>query len=240
MSEAVRYAIYLAPSASSVLWQFGSRILGYDAETTSHLPGFELPSMPPIDWFNATARARQYGFHATLKAPFRLAEGFSEKDLIEDLAAFSGMMRDPIKVTLHLEVLDHTQNGGFLALVPEEPYDELHELEASVVKGLDHFRAPLSKQEYAKRQPEKLNQRQLKYLTDYGYPFVLEEFRAHFTLSDRLANADIVRQELQTVMDPMADCFEFRVNELVLFQQPSAASNFRIVARCPFSRGQFQ
>lgn len=41
-----------------------------------------------------TALPRRYGFHGTIKAPFRLAEGHSEAALLRDLMYFSGR-QDP-------------------------------------------------------------------------------------------------------------------------------------------------
>ncbi|MCU0855258.1 MAG: DUF1045 domain-containing protein, partial [Rhodobacteraceae bacterium] len=60
-----------------------------------------------------TATPRRYGFHATLKPPFRLAEGRSAEELraaVAELAAATSAIRG---ARLHLQRL-----GPFLALVP--------------------------------------------------------------------------------------------------------------------------
>jgi 2'-5' RNA ligase len=233
MPDTARYAIYLAPAAKSPLWQFGSSVLCYDAETGLDIPGFRLPSMPQDQWHKATSRARTYGFHATLKAPFRLADHQNEQALIEGLNSFAANQNSLPEKPLHLAVLDETGAGGFLALVPSEPYEALRILEAATVKNLDHFRAPLSKDEIAKRNPAALTKRQAQYLADYGYPYVLEEFRAHFTLSDRLLNAAALKTEINDLLIGHIGKASITVDELVLFKQPSADAKFKIMSRAP-------
>ena len=233
MLEQARYAVYLAPKADTALWQFGSAVLGYDAETGLDVSGFRLPSLPQDQWLKATARARTYGFHATLKAPFRLVDGFDEQALIAGLQAFASTQIAIPEIALQLTVLDETEAGGFLALVPEEPYKSLRDLEAATVKSLDHFRAPLTEDEIRKRNAAGLSTRQAKYLADYGYPYVLDEFRAHFTLSDRLANAALLKTELNDLLIGHVGAAKIVVDELVLFKQPSPDQRFRIIARAP-------
>ena len=115
MPDQARYAIYLAPKPETALWRFGSAVLGYDAATGLDVSGFRLPSLPEEQWLKATARARTYGFHATLKAPFRLDGKYDEQALIEELMAFSATQPALPELPLHLELLDDTAAGGFLA-----------------------------------------------------------------------------------------------------------------------------
>ena len=75
-----RYAIYFFPDPKSLLARFGQAWLGRSVEmaTDAGQPPRELgPGMPPDIWREVTAMPRTYGFHATLKAPFRLAAGES-------------------------------------------------------------------------------------------------------------------------------------------------------------------
>jgi Protein of unknown function (DUF1045) len=233
MPDLARYAIYLAPKPDTALWQFGSKVLGYDAETGLGLTGFRLPSIPQDQWHKATARARTYGFHATLKAPFRLADHQDEQALIEGMNAFAAQHSALPEMPLHLAVLDETEIGGFLALIPAEPYLALRNIEAVTVKELDHFRAPLSQDELAKRNPAALTKRQAQYLADYGYPYVMEEFRAHFTLSDRLPNASLLKHELNDLLFGHVGKVSITIDELVLFKQPAPEARFHILARAP-------
>ena len=80
---AMRYAIYYAPDPASALWLFGSSVLGYDARTGRNVPLLAPAGISLADWEMATTDPRRYGFHATLKAPFRLALGMSEAALLD-------------------------------------------------------------------------------------------------------------------------------------------------------------
>ena len=189
--------------------------------------------MPQDQWHKATSRARTYGFHATLKAPFRLDKNSDEQALIEGLFSFAAAQHALPEIPLHLAVLDETEVGGFLALVPIEPYTPLRNLEVATVKQLDHFRATLSENEITKRNPASLTGRQAQYLADYGYPYVLEEFRAHFTLSDRLPNAFALKNELNDLLIGHVGAAGITIDELFLFKQPTPETRFQIVARAP-------
>jgi len=79
---------------------------------------------------------------------------------------------------------------GFLALVPQGDTAALGDLAARVVADLDPFRAPLTEAEVARRRPDRLTPRQRDLLALYGYPYVMEEFRFHLTLSGSLSSAD--------------------------------------------------
>ena len=74
-----RYAIYYAAPRGSALDRFGADLLGYDAWSGDDL---QFPNGLPLDWRELTSDPRKYGFHATLKAPFALAPGKSETELL--------------------------------------------------------------------------------------------------------------------------------------------------------------
>ena len=75
MSAPIRWAVYLAPPPESALWRFGSDVIGRDAASGERNAGFALDGFDAAAWRALTSEPRRYGFHATLKAPFRLAEG---------------------------------------------------------------------------------------------------------------------------------------------------------------------
>ena len=79
MTEYKRYAIYYAPRPGD----FATRADLWLSDAAPHLPG--LPQ-PPAE---LTVAPRRYGFHGTIKAPFRLADGVTEQDLRDDLAALA-------------------------------------------------------------------------------------------------------------------------------------------------------
>src|SRR5262249_14198568 len=76
-----RYAIYFVPPADSALYRFGAGFLGYDCYTGERLRQPHDTALTASEWAQLTREPRRYGFHATLKAPFRLVPPFPEMDL---------------------------------------------------------------------------------------------------------------------------------------------------------------
>ena len=62
-------------------------------------------------------------------------------------------------------------------------------LATSCVTALDHFRLPPTEAERNRRLAAGLSPRQTDHLDRWGYPYVLEEFRFHMTLTGRLSAA---------------------------------------------------
>src|SRR5580765_1319177 len=86
----VRYAIYFAPPETTALWQAGCRWLGRDPCSGAQHPQPEVEGWSAERIVQITASPRMYGFHATLKPPFRLAEGRTVAELAsaaQELAA---------------------------------------------------------------------------------------------------------------------------------------------------------
>ena len=75
-----RYALYYAPPPGTALAAFGARWLGRDPDGAEAPASPELARVTPGEWRRAVALPRRYGFHATLKAPFSLAEGRMTSD----------------------------------------------------------------------------------------------------------------------------------------------------------------
>ncbi|MDI4664457.1 DUF1045 domain-containing protein [Xanthobacter autotrophicus] len=232
---APRYALYLAPPAESALWRFGSCVLGYDAEAGIE-PAFpDLAGFDAEEWHKATAEPRRYGFHGTLKAPFRLAEGVTLSDL-EAAAAACAAGHHPFE----MPPLEVRAIGPFVALVPAVPAPKLADLAAACVTELDGFRARLSPADLARRRPDRLSARQLGYLEAYGYPYVLDEFRFHMTLTGPLEEA-----ERGHAMNALADAFHacgadlpLTVADLALYVQEAPGTRFRLARRLPFGGGR--
>lgn len=233
MSRFPRHAIYYAAACGSELDQFGGRLLGYDAWTGEELSFSQgiLQTIP--DWRDLTEDPRKYGFHATLKAPFSLAEGKTEPQLLAACAAFADIRRP-------LPVIRPVVNSisGFIAIVPAEQSSELERLAGDCVDAFDSFRAPLTEKDRARRNPDALTPRQCKYLDRWGYPYVMEEFRFHMTLTGRLDGA---RRE--PVLAMLRDRFselkikKLAIDRIAVFRQQDAGSRFRIIAEWPL-RGE--
>jgi hypothetical protein len=144
-----------------------------------------------------TMTPRKYGFHGTLKPPFRLADGHTLDTLDRAVFDLAGTLSPAV-----CDGLRPTTLGGFLALTPVGPPDGVQRVAGACVRDLDTFRAPAPEAELARRRKAGLNERQEALLTQWGYPYVLEEFRFHMTLSGRLSK-DAARSStrmLQTVL----------------------------------------
>ncbi len=81
---------------------------------------------------------------------------------------------------------------------------------------LDRFRAPMSDAELARRRAADLTPPQEAHLTQWGYPYVLDAFRFHLTLTGKLTPNDLIHWEtvLTAQLPPLAD--RFVVRELAL------------------------
>ena len=232
--RAARYAVYLAPKATSALWRFGSRVIGRDAVSGEATVGYAPAGFDAASWRAATDEPRRYGFHATLKAPLRLRESCAPEELeraVKELAR-----SHPTFSLGALDVSVLSFGGlGFVALTPREKTAKLVALEADAVRRLDVFRAPPTEAERARRKPEDMTPRQRENLDRFGYPYVLEEFRLHLTLSNALADpgpaaANLADDFAQEVADR-----EFIVDAVALFIQDVANGDFRLARRYPLS-----
>lgn len=163
-----RYAVYFCPPSQSIWAQASATWLGWDVNTAQ--------SLEPVgqSWVKTP---QKYGFHATLKAPFRLNTPGSLPDVVESLAALASRHK-PIALRPQLNRI-----GPFWAFTQGEPSEDLARLEADLVRSLDAFRAPLNEAELAKRLQIELSPRQRDLLDLWGYPHVLDEFRFHMTLT---------------------------------------------------------
>lgn len=171
-----RFAIYYAPDQGAFA-DAAAAWLGWDL---ARGVAVAQPALP-FDVQGLTADPRKYGFHGTIKPPFRLAGGVVLGDLAQAVQALAARL-----APVEMGGVDLAMIEGFLALVPQGDARALNTLAAEVVRVLDPFRAPLTAVETARRRPDSLTPRQRDLLALYGYPFVMEEFQFHLTLSGRL------------------------------------------------------
>jgi len=220
-----RYAIYFAAGSDSPLSRFGAELLGYDAYTGNELPLPHDALHAAPDWRDISADPRKYGFHATLKAPIALASGRTEAELMAACAAFAGKAR-PLPVIR--PIVDAI--SGFIAVIPAEPVEALQRLAADCVRDFDSFRAPLSAEDRARRRPEKLSERQRDHLDRWGYPYVMEEFRFHMTLTGRLdaERRGPILEMLRTRFAALG-IETIEIDRIALFRQDDANARFRVV-----------
>jgi putative phosphonate metabolism protein len=222
--DPMRYAVYFTPRHDHPLVAHAERWLGRS------LFGREVTG-EPVDGLTMEARAswiaspRRYGFHATLKAPFRLAEGCDEAGLIAGLDAFAATARPVPPARLDMENL-----RGFLALTFADPTPELDALAGEIVRHFDGYRAPMTAEERARRQPERLDETLRRNLDTWGYPYVFDAFRFHMTLTERLASTDAARAEeaLRAHFAPLLET-PVAVDRIALCREPAPGAPFACI-----------
>lgn len=179
MSEFRRYAIYYLP-APGALMRAASDWLGWDPLEGCAVPPAGACGLSAQQQDMLTQTPRKYGFHATIKPPFYLTEGWSLDALVAAFEVFCASEHPVI-----LEGLEVTTLGRFLALTPQGDTEILTQLAADSVRALDGFRAPMSAEERSRRLQARLSDRQRRLIDQWGYPYVMEEFRFHMTLTGK-------------------------------------------------------
>lgn len=228
-----RYALFFSPEIGSPLDDFGRRWLRRDAG------GGDLPApiiAPGITddrlaWI--TSSPRHYGFHGTLKPPFELAADQSEERFYEAVEKFAVDC-----LPFHIKGLVPKWIGRFLALVPSERDSRLMELADNCVRDFDVFRAEPKAEELEKRRAAGLSPRQEELLQKWGYPYVMDEFGFHFTLTGHMENEsekELIYKAAAPHVAGFADA-PVRVAELCVFEQEDRKTPFIIAKRFPFGR----
>lgn len=220
-----RYAIYFTPPPGP-LAAFGASWLGWDTGTGQPVAYPDIAGLPcPVA--EITETPGRYGLHATIKPPFRLAGGCCEADLIGALEAFCAQHG-----AATAEKPELARMGRFLALVPADSTGALNGLAAAVVRDLDGFRAPPGEAELARRRKAGLSARQERHLLSWGYPYVMEDFRFHITLTGRLPKSQIgpVKEVLTRHFGPLLPD-PFVIDGLSLMGE-DATGRFHLIRRC--------
>lgn len=209
----MRYAVYFTPEPESLFGELGR--------------GWMAKADPLVD------EPRRYGFHATLKAPFRLKPPFTERDLrhavallAEDLAA------------VEIGKLELSMHGGFLALRPMAWPQAAQALADECVVALDHMRAPLTESEIARRRRTALSPAEEASLMLYGYPYVLRTFHFHMTLSapaDAGRLRELAKEAESWFAVPL--CERHIINRLTLLREPRPGDAFEIIGDFPLRDG---
>ncbi|HTU56295.1 MAG TPA: DUF1045 domain-containing protein [Acetobacteraceae bacterium] len=213
----MRVALYWAPPADDPLWALGSAWLGRDAETGLAVAQPDMPGLAAL-----TGSPRRYGFHATLKAPIALAGTFEE--FLADARALARKLSAATLPPLAVRKL-----GDFAALCPTGDIPDLASLAAALVTGLDHHRLPEPPETQARR-ARGLTPAQAAHLARWGYPYVLEEWRFHMTLSDNGAATPSLLAEAARYFAPVLEK-ERPVREFFVFVEPAPGAPFHLAER---------
>jgi len=225
----MRAAIYFTPAKDDPLTLRAAEWLGRDAfdNRATRDPN------PFVDAF--ISEPARYGFHATLKAPFRLADGTTLNDLDSELDAFTQRMQ-----TFYLGTLAVTRLDSFFALTVQTAPPRLLQVEEAVRTTFEPFRAPLTEQEVARRNPERLSERQQANLSRWGYPYVGQDFRFHMTLTNSIVDDDEaaqVEKRLHSLFNPVIET-PVVIDALALFVEPRARAPFYVHSCYPLQRGR--
>ena len=220
----MRVAIYFTPDSNAPLSMAAASWLGRSPYPSQDVDG-ERPALKGLD--EVTVSPRRYGFHATFKAPFALAEGKTLADLDGAMTAYCAEAAPFVLPSLILG-----QIGSFFALVPAGPNEILQAFAGEVVRRFEPFRAPLAEADLERRRQSGLSPVQDAFLQEWGYPYVFEAFRYHMTLTgpvpaDRQGE---VRDALLIHFAPFIGK-PLAIDALALFVEPEAGADFTVHAR---------
>jgi len=225
-----RYGIYFAPRPTTSLWSKASAWLGRDAISGLSLERPSLPGLDGLDLDAITADPRNYGFHATLKAPFELAPGCHEADLLDKTCQLAG------RIGAFTAPIAPTPLGPFLAFQIQGRSPDIHSLHSLCVCALDGFRAPLSAFDLARRRKATLTPEQDAQLQKWGYPYVYNDFRFHMTLAGRIVDDQVRMRVLAALQNHfVAETGPMLFDNLTVFRQPDRTMPFTILARFDFN-----
>ena len=152
-----------------------------------------------------------------------LADGMDRTALEMALTEFASAHR-PVS----LGRLAPTPLEGFLALLAAPQPQAITDFAATVVTAFERFRMPLSSEDRARRLKAPLTPRQVELTDAYGYPYVLEQFLFHMTLTDRPEPAALAAMRERAVAWFGATLSEpIVLDRLVLFHEAEAGAPFR-------------
>jgi len=225
MATFPRYAIYYVAAPGTDIDRFGAQLLGYDAYTGRKraLSGRHYADRAGLARSDEGATKIWFSCHAEGAAVTRAWQ--TEPQLLAACEAFAGKPR-PIPVITPVV----GSISGFVAVVPAALSPELERLAADCTREFGSFRAQLTPKDRARRNPSDLTPRQREYLDRWGYPYVMEEFRFHMTLTGRL-NAER-RGPILTMLRNGFSAIGLKtlaIDRIAVFRQENAESRFRIV-----------
>lgn len=222
-----RYGIYFSPRPSELLHALGSQWLGRDAVTGETLDPNLPDSLTRDEWLRATKSPRRYGFHATLKPPFRLANGRSLQDLQSALRQFAARHR-----SFQVRSLCIAPLGRFLALILTEPSNTFSALAADSVSEFERFRAPATEEELSQRLRDSLSPREREHLLHWGYPYVFDTWKFHMSLTGSLPPESLPPLALRLRERFAQACDQpLLVDSVCIFHEPYPGAPFQLMDR---------
>ena len=226
-----RYAIYYSPEPGSPLDIFGQSWFGGNPNGV-HPAAAKLS---PKRIAELSESSRRYGFHGTFKPPFALNPATTVDSLLDAARVFARTLA-PIEIPpLELAII-----GKFIALTPITQSAALEKLSAACVRAFEAYRIPLSNEQIENYKLNRLTVHQEQMLEHWGYPYVMEEFRFHISVTDRIDDPDErddVLAALESLAAPVLGT-PTMVQELSLFRQLGLDEPMAAIERIPFGRGK--
>ena len=218
-----RFAIYWAPDPQSHLFHFLQRWFTAPAEIAAST-GLETSEIE-----TAVAEPKRYGPHATLLAPFALADGASLTDIRSHLRAFAAR-RTPIALgRLKLERI-----GSFLALTAPDNESQIRALHIQCLFAFETFRREQNAAERARREADADETTPRLLVAQWGYAHVLHLYRFHLSLTGSLGEkvlSDLIA-ELSGELEKL-NAEPAVLDSLCLFGDPGNGEPFALITQCP-------
>ncbi len=201
LNDFTRYAIYYVPPESDYLTRFVASWFGWDVYKSINV---EYPVLSNLNYDikEITSTPSKYGLHATLKAPFCLAPDRTIDELRLSLLVLSHSIKQFEIPSICLRII-----SGFIAIVPTIQNESVNNLAKKCVEELDCFRQAKPLNNLNARRAAGLSDSEERNLLKWGYPYVLDDFRFHLTLTNKLSSKalknvfPVLSSELQPVLN---------------------------------------
>jgi hypothetical protein len=127
--------------------------------------------------------------------------------------------------------LQAVQLDQFLALVPEADCSALQDVAAACVVDLHHLAAPLPLADLQRRRLAPLNPLEDRYLEQWGYPYVLDAFRFHCSLTGSLRGVPsaTVKALQRAAVLQFQGLSAPRMDSIAIFVDPVPGADFQLV-----------
>lgn len=164
--------------------------------------------------------------------PGALRPGVAPDELVAAAAAWARACA-PLAIDVDVAAL-----GAFVALRPAHAHgdDALRALAARALRALAPLRRPPADAERAKRAAAPLSERQRALLAEWGYPYVLDEYRFHMTLSDPLDDPAERAALIDWWKAAAAALGPLPVDHAAIFVEARPGTPFMLWKRLPFGQ----
>ena len=215
----MRYAIYFCPAIDTALGRLGQDWLA----ASTHAP--ELPGISSERRHALLVKVRRYGWHATIRAPFTPLADVGYDDVHHAVTSVAHACAS-FELPLHIHRL-----AGFLALRPRVDGVAPKQLAATCLKALLPLCAPPSK-ETLDRRSAGLDADEVTLLRSHGYPYVLDRYRFHMTLSAPAIESE--EQAMREWLEPrVIELPSTRVDALSICREVTPGGAFELIERIP-------